>query len=92
MLESLPRRGGRDQRFFLAGRRVFVFFTLRLLREEDVDLADRAGLALEVFPFEKDRRAEPRKFRAARRAASLPPKTESLNIFVTAVTPRRKWT
>jgi len=36
--------------------------------------------------------AERLNFRAARRAPSFPPKSESLNILVTALTPRRKCT
>ena len=36
--------------------------------------------------------AERLNFRAARRAPSFPPKSESLNILVTAFTPRRKCT
>jgi hypothetical protein len=53
-----------------------------LVRDEDVDLAELLN-----FPI-----AALLNFRAARRAASLPPWTESLNIFVTAVAPRRKCT
>lgn len=55
-------------------------FELFLVRRDPFFLTVASTRAIAFFLY----------FRAARRAAFFPPKIESLNIFVTAVVPRRK--